>query len=106
MRTSISIAVKKAVKKRDKNRCVECSRYLIEMDFIEGDYIFIGHFHHIIPVFLGGTNEVSNICLLCEKCHRLIHKRDHSMRLDGTCSDRYYEMDLNFLIAKHLYGTT
>ncbi len=31
------------------------------------------HIHHIIPIFLGGTNDCKNITLLCEKCHSFLH---------------------------------
>lgn len=30
-------------------------------------------FHHIIPLSLGGTNNLSNIAPLCGKCHGLVH---------------------------------
>jgi hypothetical protein len=36
----------------------------------EGDKII---FHHIVPVILGGTDNLSNIVPLCDKCHKLIH---------------------------------
>lgn len=30
-------------------------------------------FHHIVPVVLGGTDNISNLTPLCEDCHNLIH---------------------------------
>ena len=30
-------------------------------------------YHHIIPLALGGTNNLTNFVCLCSKCHGLIH---------------------------------
>ncbi|WP_294383161.1 HNH endonuclease [uncultured Clostridium sp.] len=30
--------------------------------------------HHKIPLSIGGTNEYSNLILLREGCHKLVHK--------------------------------
>ena len=30
--------------------------------------------HHIIPVSEGGTNDASNLILLCPNCHDLVHE--------------------------------
>lgn len=46
---------------RDNHRCVNCSSTKkLEV-------------HHIVPVEVGGTNRVSNLCTLCSSCHRSIH---------------------------------
>lgn len=29
--------------------------------------------HHIVPVCKGGSNEASNLAVLCSKCHKEIH---------------------------------
>jgi hypothetical protein len=31
------------------------------------------HAHHIVPLSIGGTDKLSNLVALCEKCHSLIH---------------------------------
>lgn len=37
--------------------------------------------HHVVPISLGGTNNILNIVLLCAKCHGKIHNVDFlSMR--------------------------
>ena len=33
------------------------------------------HRHHVIPVKAGGRNRAGNIVLLCETCHRAVHRR-------------------------------
>ena len=30
--------------------------------------------HHVIPRSLGGSNEQSNLVLLCAECHRKLHQ--------------------------------
>ncbi|NLE27797.1 MAG: hypothetical protein GX625_21165 [Clostridiaceae bacterium] len=32
------------------------------------------HIHHVVPRSKGGTNRLDNLVLLCEKCHKKIHK--------------------------------
>lgn len=29
--------------------------------------------HHVIPLSMGGTNNISNIVVLCDECHSKIH---------------------------------
>ncbi len=29
--------------------------------------------HHIVPLSVGGTNELTNLACLCRDCHKLIH---------------------------------
>ncbi|MEA1853029.1 HNH endonuclease signature motif containing protein [Cytobacillus sp. OWB-43] len=31
------------------------------------------HVHHIVPLAIGGTNRLTNLSLLCEACHGLVH---------------------------------
>jgi hypothetical protein len=30
--------------------------------------------HHIVPLIVGGTNHLTNLCVLCEDCHAKIHR--------------------------------
>ena len=39
------------------------------------------HLHHIVPLALGGTNNLSNIIGLCEKCHGKIHGKNYNKDL-------------------------
>jgi hypothetical protein len=41
------------------------------------------HLHHISPLGRGGTNELSNLKLLCEDCH---HKEHHCKSFSGKSS--------------------
>lgn len=34
-------------------------------------------YHHIVPLVLGGTNNMSNITALCHKCHKAAHYGRH-----------------------------
>lgn len=34
-------------------------------------------FHHIVPLKLGGTNNLSNIVVLCNRCHKAAHNGRH-----------------------------
>lgn len=34
-------------------------------------------YHHIVPLFLGGTDRLSNIVALCNKCHKAAHNGRH-----------------------------
>jgi hypothetical protein len=37
------------------------------------EYIDCNDVHHIQEVYLGGTDAIENLILVCVKCHRLIH---------------------------------
>ena len=39
-------------------------------------------YHHIVPLYVGGTNEITNMVPLCRSCHYAVH---HGVRLD--CSE-------------------
>ena len=34
-------------------------------------------YHHIVPLKLGGTNNFSNIAVLCNRCHKAAHRGQH-----------------------------
>lgn len=34
-------------------------------------------YHHIVPLFRGGTNKLSNIVPLCNRCHKAVHYGRH-----------------------------
>ncbi len=44
-----------------ERKCVNCG----EMNGL--------HLHHIVPLAVGGTNNISNVVILCSKCHGKIH---------------------------------
>lgn len=62
----LSSSIKKAVKRRDKNKCVKCgSRTRLEVD-------------HIISDAEGGSNAMSNLQTLCHHCHSIKTKKEIS----------------------------
>jgi hypothetical protein len=63
VRLEFSNVVKRKAKERAKNRCERCG-----VDF---DSDFKGEYHHIVPVYLGGTNNLDNCTLLCHNCHSI-----------------------------------
>lgn len=39
------------------------------------------HIHHIVPLVAGGTNDIWNLLVLCDRCHRAVHfERDYRKR--------------------------
>ncbi|MCL1056832.1 HNH endonuclease [Shewanella gelidimarina] len=62
---------KRKVALRDGKACSKC-----------GDTRHL-HLHHISPLGRGGTNELSNLKLLCEDCH---HEEHHCKKFSGASS--------------------
>lgn len=60
-RERIPTAVRRAVLKRDRNRCQGCGRRKPL------------HIHHVKPVAEGGRNETANLITLCPNCHAEVH---------------------------------
>lgn len=66
--------LKKAVLYRDKGTCCNCYRDVSGLLNINGKI----HLDHVIPLNKGGTNDTSNIQLLCETCN--LKKSDHIIK--------------------------
>ena len=65
-RVNIPSWVQRAVLHRDRGMCVSCSKDisgLLNIGYTE-------NFDHIIPLAVGGINDVTNIQLLCETCNK------------------------------------
>lgn len=58
--------VQNAIFHRDKGRCTNCSRDLTRVI----NPLAQAHYDHLIPLKMGGMNDVSNLQLLCEDCNR------------------------------------
>lgn len=58
--------VKKAVYFRDRGRCTICKCDLSGILSLSEKL----NYDHVVPIVKGGTNEVTNIQLLCEKCNK------------------------------------
>ena len=39
--------------------------------------------HHKLPKGRGGTHEVSNLAMLCAKCHRYVHRNPAKAKEEG-----------------------
>lgn len=59
--------IKQEVRRRDQYRCQACR--WTEIDHAGIDL----HVHHIKPVADGGTNDMSNLVTLCNRCHNRVH---------------------------------
>lgn len=59
-------ALRKAVLARDNNTCRCCG--ISGQEFVE-----VFDVHHVIEVYLGGTDEIDNLITVCTVCHKLIH---------------------------------
>ena len=60
---------KKAITARDRGLCAECQTNIV--DELSDD----GHFDHIVPLYHGGTNDLSNFQLLCAQCNLSKNKK-------------------------------
>ncbi len=70
-RKDIPVAVLRAVFARAGNRCECCG--------CRGGQL---NSHHLVAVSDGGGNTVDGLRVLCQACHRLIHKLDFEVRAD------------------------
>jgi hypothetical protein len=74
--------------------------------------------HHIVPLVLGGTNRINNLCRLCEKCHGKVHSVDsiglkelqrigiERAKKEGKYTGRkrkYHDKNESLLLAVDLY---
>ena len=79
-RVHMPMWVKNAVKYRDNGRCVMCGKDLTGL--LETEKIREKQFDHIVPLEIGGLNDVSNIQLMCQDCNREKNTRAYT-------SDKY-----------------
>ena len=65
-REMLDPALRKAVLARDNNTCACCG--------LSGqEYVEVFDIHHIIEVYLGGSDAIDNLIVLCTCCHKLVH---------------------------------
>ena len=67
-RKNVPLWVKRAVKYRDRCKCVMCQKDLSGIMDIEEQYE--NQYDHIVPLEDGGLNDVSNMQLMCSKCNK------------------------------------
>ncbi len=67
------------------------------------------HVHHIVPIALGGSNEESNLSVLCVGCHSKVHGGTKLIELAKTNSNvgrkKKYEANQDRLDAIHDFVT-
>lgn len=84
-------AVREAVRVRDRDRCVNCraSGSSITLDV-----------HHIVPRGQGGSDRMSNLALLCRRCHDAAHGKRKAPTVDfrstGKMRDGEFALYLQF----------
>ena len=66
-RERLDPTLRKSVLARDKNTCQICNM-ISGMEFTE-----VLDVHHIIEVYLGGSDAIENLITACTVCHKLIH---------------------------------
>ena len=64
-RVGIPVWARRAVFFRDRGLCNTCRTDISGLVNIQSE----NHFDHIIPLALGGINDVTNLQLLCQKCN-------------------------------------
>ncbi len=64
-RVAVPQFVKKAVFHRDKGECRSCKKRLDRTLSVE----LQEHYDHIVPLYAGGVNDLTNIQLLCDRCN-------------------------------------
>ena len=79
------------------------------------------HYHHIVPLFLGGTNDFDNIIPLCHSCHIKAHggqtmndfreatggrKKKKPPRNYKSVLDRYFNCEIGKGECQQLLGIT
>lgn len=64
-RHGVDAELREYIKTRDHHKCQKC--------FAFGDQINL-QVHHIVPVSDGGTDDRSNLILLCSSCHTRVHQ--------------------------------
>lgn len=65
--------------KTKKRRALKHSWSRVIIDYLGGVCLYCGssdmlNIHHIIPLSKGGVHKMSNLELVCRKCHHEIHK--------------------------------
>lgn len=77
------------------NKCAHCDKY----ESLE--------LHHIIPIYIGGKNELSNLELVCHKCHSSLHTQFRKIfpyKRTKKC-DSWVEVRKRLLLTKQIDST-
>ena len=67
-RHGVSLVLKQEVYTRDGNSCKLCLNDIAQ---------YGRQVHHIVPVSENGSDDLTNLVLLCKQCHTTVHKEGH-----------------------------
>lgn len=70
-RKQINLVTRKNVFEKYDSKCCSCK---------ETQELVI---HHIVPIGVGGTDEETNLCLVCSSCHKKIHENYNHINFNG-----------------------
>jgi 5-methylcytosine-specific restriction endonuclease McrA len=58
---------KKEIYSKSDYKCQRCQNTLLDSNLVP-------EIHHKFPIYLGGSNKKSNLVLVCQPCHKFIHR--------------------------------
>lgn len=69
-------SLRRYIHQKDNFECQKCGEHFSDITPAGAELTYHwGEVHHIIPLFKGGIDHYSNMILLCNKCHKKIHKK-------------------------------
>jgi len=74
---------KNAVYFRDRGRCTICNKDLSRLVSLQND----SNYDHIVPLALGGLNDVTNLQLLCKECN---NEKGHNKIVTTNRYEKWY----------------
>jgi len=98
MRQSLDAITRAKIYKKCNQRCYNCNRDLVTLRCKECEQVLPEtnwHIHHLIPVFMGGSDHIDNLITVCYFCHKKLHRSGwYSLPQikDSMVTEKYYEL--------------
>ncbi len=86
--------IRDRIRARDKYTCQSCGLGLNEPELAS-----VFEIHHIVPVFKKGSDDDSNLILVCSNCHKVIHAYAKGEFLPSKEKRKYY---LNMIVLGNI----